>query len=55
MTSYPANEKCDWCMCRTAVFRVLDSRRYEVAVCCRECVPHYAPTFEDCDGNVFNP
>jgi hypothetical protein len=53
--SYPTNEKCDMYCGRMAEFRVLDRRGYEIAVCCRECTPSFVPTFEDKDGNNFNP
>lgn len=52
---YPEYEKCDRDCGRMAVFRVLDDRGYELAVCCRECAPRYVPHFEDKDGNEFNP
>ncbi len=49
---YPENEKCDRLCGRQAEYRVLDSRGYEIAVCCRPCAPTYVPLFEDKDGLV---
>lgn len=48
-------EECDGICGQYATLTVRDSRGYEIAVTCLNCVPVFQRTFEDKDGNQFNP
>ena len=48
-------EKCDMCCDRDAVLTVLDAKGYGNAVTCLECVSRYQVSFQDADGNFYNP
>lgn len=52
---YPDGEQCDRLCGRMAELVVLDLKHREIAVCCESCAPSYVPTFEDRDGNEYNP